>query len=99
MNGVPLSFDFSKTLNEQLPTFKYYENMYVANEMQLYNLIFQKKQLIKFLKDKIDHLEAIIYKSKIKPYGEELRLLENSLNRYKEILDFVKKLSRNPRFY
>ena len=91
MNGVPLSFDFSKTLNEQLPTFEYYENMYVINEMQLYNLIAQKKQLIKFLKDKIDHLETIIYKSKIKPYGEELRLLENSLNRYKEILDFFTK--------
>lgn len=49
----------------------------------------ERQKLISFLKDKINHLEDIIYKSKIKPYGEELRLLENSLNRYQEVLDFI----------
>ena len=55
------------------------------------NLKIEKQQLISFLEEKIKHLENIIHKSKIKPYGEELRLLENSLNRYKDVLDFVNK--------
>lgn len=55
------------------------------------NEYIEKQQLIVFLENKINHLENIIYKSKIKPYGEELHLLENSLNRYKEVLDFANK--------
>ena len=51
----------------------------------------EKKQLISYLKQHIEHLENIIYKNKIKPYGEELHLLENSLNRYKDVLGFINK--------
>ena len=50
-----------------------------------------KQQLIFYLENKIDHINKLINpKKNLKPYGEELHLLENSLNCYKEVLDFVK---------
>lgn len=38
MNNVPMRFDYSKTINEQLPTFEYYKNRYVCYELQIMNL-------------------------------------------------------------
>ena len=66
----------------------YYQVDY-ANEVTKLNA--EKQELISYLELHIEHLENIIHKNKIKPYGEELHLLENSLNRYKEILNFINK--------
>ena len=38
MNGIPLKLDYSKTINEQLPTFEYYKNRYAAYELEILKL-------------------------------------------------------------
>ena len=38
MNGIPLRFDYSKTLNEQLPTFEYYKDRYCSYELEIMRL-------------------------------------------------------------
>ena len=46
MNGVPMRFDYRKTINEQLPTFNYYKDRYTSYELQILNLI-KEKELFK----------------------------------------------------
>ena len=44
----------------------------------------------KYIEEKIERCTKLINsKDKVKPYGEELHLLENSLNRYKEMLNML----------
>ena len=38
MNNVPMKLDYSKTINEQLPTFEYYKNRYASYELQIMKL-------------------------------------------------------------
>lgn len=53
MNGIPMRFDYSKSINEQLPTFEYYKNRYCAYELQISNLI----QQINSIAAKLDMFE------------------------------------------
>ncbi len=65
------------------------------SEETLFNFLKQdnrEQKLIKYLEDKINQINSLINpkSNKIEPYGEELRLYENSLNNYQEILERVK---------
>lgn len=46
MNGVPLRFDYSKTINEQLPTFEYYKDRYASYELEIMQLLKQVSKLM-----------------------------------------------------
>ena len=54
MNGIPMNFDYSKTLNEQLPTFNYYKNRYASYELEITRL----RKKTEDLKEKIILLQA-----------------------------------------
>lgn len=45
MNNIPMKFDYSKTLNEQLPTFEYYKNRYCSYGLQISQLQQENQQL------------------------------------------------------
>lgn len=45
MNGIPMRFDYTKTINEQLPTFEYYRNRYISYELQIMELQQENKKL------------------------------------------------------
>ena len=51
-----MKFDYSKTLNEQLPTFEYYKNRYCAYELQ----IIQLKEQVEYLRRSCDRKEETI---------------------------------------
>lgn len=40
-----MRFDYTKTINEQLPTFEYYKNRYASYELQIMELQEENKQL------------------------------------------------------
>ena len=51
MNGIPLRFDYSKTINEQLPTFEYYKDRYASYELQILQLLKQVSELTKIIEE------------------------------------------------
>lgn len=51
MNGVPMRFDYSKTINEQLPTFEYYKDRYCSYELEIMKLRKENQELKKQLED------------------------------------------------
>ncbi len=90
MNGIPLDFDFSKTLNEQLLTFDYYKSRYANYEWQLLNLSHEKQQLISFLEEKIKECNKNIDEF-FSTYGKAtINNTEIKRKAFQEVLDFVK---------
>lgn len=88
MNGVPMKLDYSKTINEQLPTFEYYKNRYAYYELE----IMQKRkeldqyknnweELKKWLKEEYDYYDK--YGSA--PTGCAMGEIKRTLNKMKEL--------------
>lgn len=50
----------------------------------------KEQKLIKYLEDKISHVNNLINDKKQRPYGEELHLYESKINAYKDLLEKVK---------
>ena len=62
----------------------------LEEELDLYNEVIRLRQgYIDYLERHIKDIYNI-FKGKIQPYGEERHLLECSLNRYKDMLNYVK---------
>ena len=61
-------------------------------EDRLLTLETNKEVLIVNLNDEIKEIDKMINDKKNKPYGEELHLLENSKNRYKDVLKLIKEM-------
>ena len=59
MNGVPMRFDYSKTINEQLPTFEYYKDRYCSYELEIMKLRKENQNLKKQLEEGI--LESLYF--------------------------------------
>lgn len=80
MNGVPMRFDYSKTINEQLPTFEYYKDRYCSYELEIMKLRKENQNLKKQLEEGIleslyfDMItdENIIFKNQQKEFIEYL---------------------------
>lgn len=64
MNGVPMKFDYSKTINEQLSTFEYYKDRYCSYELQIMRLQQENKQLKEELKAVNKGLRKVLSKRK-----------------------------------
>ena len=81
MNGVPMRFDYSKTINEQLPTFEYYKDRYCSYELEIMKLRKENQNLKKQLEEGIleslyfDMItdENIIFKNQQKEFIEYLK--------------------------
>ena len=92
MNNIPMKFDYSKTLNEQLPTFEYYKNRYCSYGLQ----ISQLQQENQHLKEEIDYWVNVI--GELEEWLKEMLDSENdifSVIRIKDILDKMKELKGN----
>ena len=61
-------------------------------EDRLLTLETNRQVLIDKLKDAIKQTDNMINDKKAKPYGEELHLLENSKNRFKDVLNLIKEM-------
>lgn len=59
MNGIPMNFDYSKTINEQLDTFNYYKDRYISYEFQILKLNQRERDLLKLR----EYIDAKIQKS------------------------------------
>ena len=57
MNNIPMKFDYSKTLNEQLPTFEYYKNRYCSYGLQISQLQQENQQLKGRINKAIEYIE------------------------------------------
>lgn len=57
MNGFPMKFDYSKTINEQLPTFNYYKDRYCSYELELINDRKEIERLNNIINKAIDFLK------------------------------------------
>ena len=70
-NGIPMRFDYSKTINEQLPTFNYYKDRYCYDVLKIIILQQENEQL----------------KIQISAREEEYKKLEDNWNKLKEYID------------
>lgn len=61
MNGVPMRFDYSKTINEQLPTFEYYKDRYCSYELEIMKLRKENQELKKQLEEHNLAIENLAY--------------------------------------
>lgn len=60
-----MRFDYSKTINEQLPTFEYYKDRYCSYELEL----LKDRKEIERLKKENDFLKQLIPNEKKYSYG------------------------------
>lgn len=83
------------------PNTPYYPN--ICNELiqaiinlqdKINQLETNKYELKKWLKEEIDRISKMAYKTKPKPYGEELHLHENAISRYRQVLSKIEELER-----
>lgn len=86
MNEVPMKFDYSKTINEQLPTFNYYKDRYCSYALEIMKLQ-QENQKYKEIVDKtINAIDLVIELIKQQPTEDDSWILDR-LNGFKIILD------------
>ena len=80
-----MKFDYSKTINEQLPTFEYYKDRYCSYELELIN----DRKEIKRLNNIIEHTDIWIDRTieiiKQQPSEDDTWILER-LNSIKQCL-------------
>lgn len=107
MNGVPMKFDYSKSINEQLPTFEYYRNRYISYELQIMELQQENKKLrekykatnkglikvlSKRLKWKRRYYKEKYIRKELKKYIEDRRICTIYDDFCRQILDKIKEL-------
>ena len=105
MNNISMKFDFTKSLNEQLPTFNYYENEYKMMALNIQNLRQELQRKDNNLNELKNTLETCIYG--IEPKGcsinynceydseeDYIRAMQEQsrLNTYKFVLDKIKEI-------
>ncbi len=58
----------------------------------VYKSMIEKDNLIKYLEDKINHVQQLINckNKKVKPYGEELHFYQSMIFMYKDILEKIR---------
>lgn len=91
MNGVPMKIDYSKTINEQLPTFNYYKDRYVSYELELIKLRKENQKYKEVIDKAIKRLEEGITFCKNDSQGL-YDICNISIQREEKILDFLKEV-------
>ncbi len=96
MNGIPLKFDFSKTLNEQLATFEYYKTRYQALALQVQKLNEEKYEIIDYLEEKVK-LSNIDIERLSGNYNVGFDIIEKIAMKkaYQEVLDLINRGGKN----
>lgn len=84
MNNIPMKFDYSKTLNEQLPTFEYYKNRYCSYGLQISQLQQENQQL----KEQVEYLRRSCERKE-----DTIISLEQDLTIIDELEKWIKDLS------
>lgn len=79
MNGIPMRFDYTKTINEQLSTFNYYKDRYGSYELQIVKLQQENKQL-KEDYNKVVH-ETTAFESKVYELEKDIKNIIKILNK------------------
>lgn len=83
MNGVPMRFDYSKTINQQLPTFEYYKDRYCTYELEIMKLKKENQKYKEVIDKAINKLG--IYADKMIDNGNAYAICVDLLHLLKEV--------------
>ena len=86
-----MKFDYSKTINEQLPTFEYYKDRYCSYELELINDRKEIERLNNIIKEQGLEDKPNYYvkglEGSLKEYQGEVKRLNNIINEFEKWLE------------